>query len=93
MATKKRPRFIQEQRTLSFMLPSPVSEEQEPLAPEAKHKRGDVASWRSFADTKWSLKRTWLVAKDVDDGVYCKYWSHVEHAVRSGSLVFVTVLI
>ncbi len=28
----------------------------------------------------------------VDDGIYCKYSSHVEYAVRSGSLVIVTVL-
>ncbi len=78
---------------LSFRLPSPVSEEQEqePLAPEAKHKRRDIASWMSFAATKWRLKRTWLVAKDVDNGVYYKYCSDVERAVRSGSLVFVTV--
>ncbi len=92
MATKKWPRFIQGQQTLSFRLSSPVTKEQEPLAPEAKHKRGDIASWRSFADTKWRLKRTWLVAKDADNGVYCKYCSHVERAVRNGSLVFVTLL-
>ncbi len=90
MATKKRPRFIQGQRTLSFRLPSPVSEDQEPLAPEAK--RGDVPSWMSFAATKWHLKHTWLVAKGVDDGFYCKYCSDVERAVRSGSLVFVTAV-
>ncbi len=44
-----------------------------------------------FVATKWRLKHTWLVAKDVDDGVYCKYCSDIERTVRSGSLVFVAV--
>ena len=47
-----------------------------------QERRGDVASWRNFAESKWSSKHPWL----QPDGVYC---SHAGSSVRRGSVVFV----
>ena len=52
-----------------------------------QERRGDVASWRSFAEHKWSSKHPWLVIQS--DGVYCQYCSHTGSSVKSGSTVFV----
>ena len=53
----------------------------------SQERRGDVASWRSFAERKWSSKHPWLVIQT--DGVYCRYCSHAGSSVKSGSTVFV----
>ena len=53
-----------------------------------QERRGDVASWRSFAESKCSSKHPWLVIQS--DGVYCRYCSHAGSSIRSGSVVFVT---
>ena len=52
-----------------------------------QEKRGDVASWWSFAKSKWSSKHPWLVIQP--NGVYCRYCSHTGSFVRNGSVVFI----
>ena len=49
--------------------------------------KGGVASWRSFAERKWSSKHPWLVTQI--DGVYYRYCLHAGSSVKSGSTVFV----
>ena len=50
-------------------------------------RRGDVASWQSFAQSKWSSKHSWFVIQP--DGVYCQYCSQSGSFISSGSVVFV----
>ena len=83
---------------LSRPSPSSAHPEEEPLCDSdteqasatpnvPQERRGDVASWRSFAESKWSSKHPWL---DIQpDGVYCRYCSHAGSSVRSSSVVFV----
>ena len=57
-------------------------------AATAVPRRGNVANWRSFGDSKWRGIHPWLILKE--DGVYCQFCSHANLEVRSRSSVFVT---
>ena len=62
--------------------------EQASTTPNGPHeRRGDVRSWWSFAESKWSSKHPWLVIQP--DGVYCRYCSQAGSPTKSGSVVFV----
>ena len=37
-------------------------------------KRGDVGSWREFAESRWKTKYAWLEVQG--DGIYCVYCRH-----------------
>ena len=52
--------------------------------------KGDVSSWRCFAEKKWMDRHTWIGIEE--DGVYCRFCRHnVARGVsRGGRATFIT---
>ena len=66
----------------------PLEESECTISTITTTRRGNVVSWRAFADIKWRNKHPWLQLKV--DGIYCLYCSHDTLKTRSKTQVFVT---
>ena len=86
MPPKKR-KIVQGQTTL-FGTVAQAAESSS--VPPSVRRRGDVDSWRAFAQSKWKERFPWLEL--LSDGVYCLYCrkGSVRRAFASGSETFIT---